>query len=328
MSLKVTVLGSGTSSGVPRIGNDWGACDPNEPKNRRTRPSILVETASTRLLIDTSPDMREQLLAADVIDIDAVLWTHDHADHSHGLDDVRQLRRARRSLARAIRSARPGAVQGEFFTPAISAQVRLALAPLMDDAMCAVIMDDNPGGFTHAIDGAYPDGKAFATMPGLLLARLPELPADIQFRFIGRHLILYDVRANTIVDRMREVAAAWSPDRVAAVTGIAADRIRALAREMASTERAVVYGRIGLCNQEFGSLASWLVDVVNILAGHFDSPGGSMFPRAAAWSVTVRSVPARMRRDATERVPRAGRCRFLEAVAATLRHGRGRPLLP
>jgi len=117
-------------------------------------------------------------------------------------DDVRQLRRARRSLAQAIRSARPGAVQGEFFTPAISAQVRLALAPLMDDAMCAVIMDDNPGGFTHAIDGAYPDGKAFATMPGILLARLPELPADIQFRFIGRHLILYDVRANTIVDRM------------------------------------------------------------------------------------------------------------------------------
>ena len=93
------------------------------------------------------------------------------------------------------------------------------------------------------------------------------------------------------VDRMREVAAAWSPDRVAAVTGIAADRIRALAREMASTERAVVYGRIGLCNQEFGSLASWLVDVVNILAGHFDSPGGSMFPRAAAWSVTVQPIP-------------------------------------
>jgi len=97
MSLKVTVLGSGTSSGVPRIGNDWGFCDPHEPKNRRTRPSILVETASTRLLIDTSPDMREQLLAADIIDIDAVLWTHDHADHSHGLDDLRQIAHHRRS---------------------------------------------------------------------------------------------------------------------------------------------------------------------------------------------------------------------------------------
>lgn len=91
MSLKLTILGSGTSSGVPRIGNDWGACDPNEPKNRRTRVSILVESPTTRILVDTSPDMRAQLLAADVIDIDAILWTHDHADHSHGLDDVRQL---------------------------------------------------------------------------------------------------------------------------------------------------------------------------------------------------------------------------------------------
>jgi anaerobic selenocysteine-containing dehydrogenase len=93
------------------------------------------------------------------------------------------------------------------------------------------------------------------------------------------------------VDRMREAAADWSPERVAAVTGIVADRIRALARELAGTERAVVYGRIGLCNQEFGSLASWLVDVVNILTGHFDTPGGSMFPRAAAWSVTVQPIP-------------------------------------
>jgi anaerobic selenocysteine-containing dehydrogenase len=93
------------------------------------------------------------------------------------------------------------------------------------------------------------------------------------------------------VDRMRDAAAEWSPERVAAVTGITADRIRTLARELAGTEHAVVYGRIGLCNQEFGSLASWLVDVVNILTGHFDTPGGSMFPRAAAWSVTVQPIP-------------------------------------
>ncbi len=93
------------------------------------------------------------------------------------------------------------------------------------------------------------------------------------------------------VDRLRTVAGEWSPERVAGVTGIAADRIRTLARELAGTERAVVYGRIGLCNQEFGSLASWLVDVVNILTGHFDVPGGSMFPRAAAWSVTVQPIP-------------------------------------
>ena len=91
MSLTVTILGSGTSSGVPRIGNDWGACDPAEPRNRRTRVSVVVESETTRLLVDTSPDMRAQLLAADIVAIDAILWTHDHADHCHGIDDVRQL---------------------------------------------------------------------------------------------------------------------------------------------------------------------------------------------------------------------------------------------
>lgn len=93
------------------------------------------------------------------------------------------------------------------------------------------------------------------------------------------------------LDRMREVAADWPPERVAAVTNIDANRIRALARELAATPRAAVYGRIGTCNQEFGSLASWLVDVVNILSGHFDVEGGAMFPRAAAWSVTVQPIP-------------------------------------
>jgi anaerobic selenocysteine-containing dehydrogenase len=90
---------------------------------------------------------------------------------------------------------------------------------------------------------------------------------------------------------MRNVAGHWSPERVAPATGVDADTIRRLARELAGTERAVVYGRIGLCNQEFGSLASWLVDVVNILTGHFDTTGGSMFPRAAAWSITTQPQP-------------------------------------
>jgi phosphoribosyl 1,2-cyclic phosphate phosphodiesterase len=103
--VKVRILGSGTSSGVPRIGNDWGACDPTNPRNRRTRASIIVETATTRILVDTSPDMREQLLAADVSDIDAVIWTHDHADHCHGIDDLRQIYHSKgrpvRGLARA-----------------------------------------------------------------------------------------------------------------------------------------------------------------------------------------------------------------------------------
>lgn len=93
------------------------------------------------------------------------------------------------------------------------------------------------------------------------------------------------------VETMRRVAADWPPERVSAATGIHADRIRQLARELAGTERSVIYGRIGLCNQEFGSLASWLVDVINILIGHFDTPGGAMFPRPAAWSITSQPLP-------------------------------------
>ncbi len=89
--MKVTILGCGTSSGVPRIGNDWGQCDPTEPRNARRRVSILVNSGSTTILVDTSPDLREQLLDAQVGNIDAVIWTHDHADHVHGLDDLRQL---------------------------------------------------------------------------------------------------------------------------------------------------------------------------------------------------------------------------------------------
>ncbi|WP_244975606.1 molybdopterin-dependent oxidoreductase [Mycobacterium kubicae] len=93
------------------------------------------------------------------------------------------------------------------------------------------------------------------------------------------------------IDTMRKVAGDWPPSRVSAATGISEDRIRQLARELAGTEKSVVYGRIGLCNQEFGSLASWLVDVINILIGHFDTPGGAMFPRPAAWSITTQPLP-------------------------------------
>jgi phosphoribosyl 1,2-cyclic phosphate phosphodiesterase len=87
--VKVTILGSGTSSGVPRIDGDWGRCDPAEPRNRRRRVSILVEHDGTRILVDTSPDLREQLLAEGGGRPSAVIWTHEHADHCHGIDDLR-----------------------------------------------------------------------------------------------------------------------------------------------------------------------------------------------------------------------------------------------
>lgn len=89
--MKLRILGSGTSSGVPRIGNDWGSVDPAEPKNRRTRAAALATVGIKRLLIDAGPDLREQLNAAGVGELDHVLVTHDHADHIHGLDDLRQI---------------------------------------------------------------------------------------------------------------------------------------------------------------------------------------------------------------------------------------------
>jgi phosphoribosyl 1,2-cyclic phosphate phosphodiesterase len=95
MSLKVTILGCGSSGGVPRVGTGWGACDPSNPRNRRRRCSILVERngsdGSTVVLVDTSPDLRDQLLSAEVTRLDAVLFTHDHADHTHGIDDLRPI---------------------------------------------------------------------------------------------------------------------------------------------------------------------------------------------------------------------------------------------
>jgi phosphoribosyl 1,2-cyclic phosphate phosphodiesterase len=95
MKLELTILGCGSSGGVPRPALGWGACDPNNPKNRRRRCSILVERAApdgkTQVLVDTSPDLREQLLGADVTKLDGVLFTHEHADHTHGVDDLRGL---------------------------------------------------------------------------------------------------------------------------------------------------------------------------------------------------------------------------------------------
>ena len=96
--MKVTLLGTGGSAGVPMIGGadgsgDWGDCDPMEPRNRRTRSSIVIESQNQRLLVDTSPDMRSQLLDCRIPGVDAILFTHAHADHITGLDDVRILNR-------------------------------------------------------------------------------------------------------------------------------------------------------------------------------------------------------------------------------------------
>lgn len=140
--MKVRLLGSGTSTGVPRVGNDWGRCDPAEPKNRRTRVSILVENdAGSRLLVDTSPDLRNQMLDAEIDRIDAVFWTHDHADHVHGIDDLRVMRYGRAApipgyaaeeTARRLRLRFGYAFAGQEGYPTI-----LSLEPLEPLKMCA-----------------------------------------------------------------------------------------------------------------------------------------------------------------------------------------------
>jgi phosphoribosyl 1,2-cyclic phosphate phosphodiesterase len=93
MSLRFTILGCGSSMGVPRAALGWGECDPNEPKNRRRRSALLVEQGVpgkvTRVLVDCGPDLREQLIDADIDWLDGVLITHEHADHTHGIDDLR-----------------------------------------------------------------------------------------------------------------------------------------------------------------------------------------------------------------------------------------------
>ena len=108
--MKVTVLGCGGSGGVPLVGGNWGRCDPANPRNRRRRVSVLVETGGASLLIDASPDLRAQLLDAGVTSLDAVLFTHHHADHCHGLDDLRSLVYQRKAPIPAFMDAETRAV--------------------------------------------------------------------------------------------------------------------------------------------------------------------------------------------------------------------------
>jgi phosphoribosyl 1,2-cyclic phosphate phosphodiesterase len=118
MTIRATLLGTGGSAGVPHIGGpdgrgEWGACDPNEPRNQRSRCSILLQNGTTTLLVDTSPDMRSQLLRAGIARVDAVLYTHAHADHIVGLDDVRILNR---NAGRALEA---------FASPATMAEIQI-----------------------------------------------------------------------------------------------------------------------------------------------------------------------------------------------------------
>jgi phosphoribosyl 1,2-cyclic phosphate phosphodiesterase len=136
-TLRVTILGCGASPGTPRIGNDWGACDPNEPKNRRTRCSALFERVEngggrpTRVLVDTGPDFRAQALACGVNFIDAVVYTHPHADHIHGIDDLRVFWQDARRLVDVYADAPTGARLREAFGYCFETPPGLSYPPIL-----------------------------------------------------------------------------------------------------------------------------------------------------------------------------------------------------
>jgi len=219
MSLKLTILGSGTSSGVPRIGNDWGACNPDDPRNRRTRASILVESATTRILVDTSPDMRAQLLAADVIAIDAILWTHDHADHCHGIDDVRQIFHHRRAPVPAFARAQTLTPLKQRFAyvfegrqgypPTIDAQVLPDGLRIGDIGIACV---DQPHGSIYSTGFRFSHGGKSIGYATDFHALTPDM------------LALYDALDVWVVDALRAKPHPTHPHLALTLDGIAATR--------------------------------------------------------------------------------------------------------
>jgi phosphoribosyl 1,2-cyclic phosphate phosphodiesterase len=165
MSLRITVLGCGSSGGVPRVALGWGACDPNEPKNRRRRCSILVERIGpggvTRLLVDTSPDLRDQLVGLDIKHLDGVLMTHDHADHTHGIDDLRGFAIAARRRVDLWCDAPTSAVLRARFgycfeTPAGSAYPPILTEHRIEDGRPTVV--NGAGGPIEALPFRLPHG--------------------------------------------------------------------------------------------------------------------------------------------------------------------------
>lgn len=161
--LRVTILGCGSSGGVPRIGGpsgDWGACDPANPKNRRTRCSVLAElwpadrahdpNRVTAVLVDTSPDMAAQLVAAGATRLDAVLYTHEHADQTHGIDDLRQIALAMRQRVPAYMDRFTGEVLTQRFSYLFTQPPGSSYPPVLDARAlpaCGQGMDvEGPGG--------------------------------------------------------------------------------------------------------------------------------------------------------------------------------------
>jgi phosphoribosyl 1,2-cyclic phosphate phosphodiesterase len=156
--VRVRILGCGTSTGVPKIGNDWGRCDPGEPRNARLRTSILVESGGERLLVDCGPDLRQQLLAAEIGRVDGVIVTHAHGDHCHGIDELRPLAQAlggavplhaRRDVLDELKLRFAYAFeQSNFYRPILDARV---LGGALRSGNATVRFVDQPHGSTNSL---------------------------------------------------------------------------------------------------------------------------------------------------------------------------------
>ena len=182
MTLHFTILGCGSSGGVPRPALGWGVCDPNNPKNRRRRTSLLVERRGadgvTRILVDTSPDLREQLLDADVDWVDAVLYTHEHADHTHGIDDLRGLFINRRKRVPVYLDERVSQLMHARFGYCFAAPPGSEYPPIVREHRMAAgepVTIEGQGGADH---GAADPAGAWRHP----LARLPLRPARLFLR--------------------------------------------------------------------------------------------------------------------------------------------------
>lgn len=190
--MKVTILGCGASGGVPLIGNDWGDCDPSEPKNRRRRSSILIEGEGTTILVDSSPDCRAQLLDTGISHLDAVIYTHAHADHIHGIDDLRGVNIAMNAAIPAYGSAitleqintRFGyafapldfKARGYFYKPCLDPMPvgeeafrvgGIDIQPIRQDHGFSITLGLRIGRFAYSVDVVELDERAFDLLQGV-----------------------------------------------------------------------------------------------------------------------------------------------------------------
>ncbi|HTV46083.1 MAG TPA: MBL fold metallo-hydrolase [Stellaceae bacterium] len=186
--MRVTVLGCGPSTGVPAVGPDWGRCDPADPRNRRRRASVLVEIGPVTMLIDASPDLREQLIDARVARLDAVLMTHAHADHLHGIDDLRQVNRHMRAAIplwadgltlaeirhRFGYALSPPAEPGRYYKPCLIphqisgpfAVAGVSVVPFAQDHGFSTTLGFRIGPMAYSTDVVNLDDAAFAAIDG------------------------------------------------------------------------------------------------------------------------------------------------------------------